>query len=206
MSLFITFEGGEGCGKSLQSRLLHRKLEQASIPSIMVYEPGSTLLGDRVRRLLKKACDIPISPLTELMLFNAARSQLVTEIIHPGLKENKVVICDRFADSTVAYQHYGRGVNLLLVKEISRIAAQGCQPDVTFLLDVPPEIGLARKQADAQDRFEQEDLAFHRKVRLGFLKLATEEPQRWVIIDSTLPATEIAASIWTRVSELLQKR
>jgi dTMP kinase len=205
MSLFITFEGGEGCGKSLQSHTLQRKLEQLDIPSILIYEPGGTPLGDRVRRILKHGCDIPISPLTELMLFNSSRSQLVTDVIQPALKENKVVICDRFADSTIAYQHYGRGLTLLLVKEVSRIAAQGCQPDLTFLLDVPPEVGLARKNPDAQDRFEQEALAFHQKVRLGFLKLAAEEPRRWVVIDSTLPKNRIAAIIWTKVGGLLGK-
>src|SRR5450756_1530387 len=143
MPLFITFEGGEGCGKSLQSKTLFRKLERLAIPSILIHEPGGTLLGERVRKLLKQASDISISPLTELLLFNASRSQLVGEVIQTSLKKGQTVICDRFTDSTVAYQHYGRGLDLQLVHEVNRIASQGCRPNVTFLLDAPPEIGLS---------------------------------------------------------------
>lgn len=205
MSLFITFEGGEGCGKSLQTRVLHRKLTQLAIPAILVYEPGGTTLGERVRQLLKRACEIPISPLTELLLFNASRSQLVEEVIQPGLQQGKIVICDRFADSTLAYQSYARGLDLATVKEINRIATQGLQPDLTFLLDVPPYVGLSRKKAGANDRFEQETPAFHQRVREAFLKLAAEEPQRWVVIDSTLPRDRITGLIWERVSQWLEK-
>lgn len=203
MPLFITFEGGEGCGKSLQSKTLYRKLERLTIPSILIHEPGGTLLGERVRKLLKQASDIPISPLTELLLFNASRSQLLTEVIQTSLKKGQVVICDRFTDSTVAYQHYGRGLDLQLVHEVNRIASQGCRPNVTFLLDAPPEIGLSRKRPDAQDRFEQEDLDFHRKVRAGFLKMAAEEPDRWLVIDSTLSRSKIAGLVWEKVERLL---
>ena len=202
MPLFITFEGGEGCGKSFQSKTLFRKLERLAIPSILIHEPGGTLLGERVRKLLKQASDISISPLTELLLFNASRSQLVGEVIQASLKKGQAVICDRFADSTIAYQHYGRGLDLQLVHEVNRIASQGCRPDVTFLLDAPPEIGLSRKRPDAQDRFEQEDLDFHRKVRAGFLKMAAQEPDRWVVIDSTLSRSKIAGVVWKRVERL----
>jgi dTMP kinase len=202
MPLFITFEGGEGCGKSLQSKTLFRKLERLAIPSILIHEPGGTLLGERVRKLLKQASDISISPLTELLLFNASRSQLVGEVIQTSLKKGQTVICDRFTDSTVAYQHYGRGLELQLVDEVNRIASQECRPNVTFLLDAPPEIGLSRKRPDAQDRFEQEDLDFHRKVRAGFLKMAAQEPDRWVVIDSTLSRSKIAGLVWKRVERL----
>ena len=139
MSLFITFEGGEGCGKSLQSRVLYRKLTQLAIPAILVHEPGGTPAGEKIRFLLKQACETPISPLTELLLFNASRSQLVAEVIRPALKEGKVVLCDRFADSTIAYQSYGRGLDSGTVKEVNNIACQGLKPDLTFLLDVVPE-------------------------------------------------------------------
>ena len=202
MPLFITFEGGEGCGKSFQSKTLFRKLERLAVPSILIHEPGGTLLGERVRKLLKQASDISISPLTELLLFNASRSQLVGEVIQASLKKGQAVICDRFADSTIAYQHYGRGLDLQLVHEVNRIASQGCRPDITFLLDAPPEIGLSRKRPDAQDRFEQEDLDFHRKVRAGFLKMAAQEPDRWVVIDSTLSRSKIAGVVWKRVERL----
>jgi len=203
MPLFITFEGGEGCGKSLQSRNLYRKLAKLAVPSILIHEPGCTPLGERVRYILKQACHIPVSPLTELLLFNASRSQLVEEVISPELKEGKIVICDRFTDSTVAYQSYGRGLELHMVKEVNRIASMGLKPDVTFLLDVPPEIGLSRKRPEANDRFEQETIAFHQRVRDGFLKLSAEEPGRWVIIDSTLPKDKISGLIWKKVTELL---
>jgi dTMP kinase len=203
MPLFITLEGGDGCGKSTQARILHHRLKQMKHPAVLIYEPGSTPLGERVRRLLKQFRDIPITPLSELMLFNASRSQLVSDVIKPGLQEGKTIICDRFTDSTLAYQHFGRGVNLILVKEVNRIASQKCQPDVTFLLDVPPEVGLSRKRPEAQDRFEKEDLDFHNRVRLGFLKLAAEEPQRWVVINSTLSKSTIAGLIWEKVRTLL---
>ena len=205
MALFITFEGGEGCGKSLQSRALYRKLAQLAIPAILIHEPGGTPLGERVRYLLNKPAICRFLLLTELMLFNASRSQLVKDVIQPALKEGKIVICDRFTDSTIAYQSYGRGLDLATVKEINRIASQGLKPDLTFLLDVPPEIGLSRKRAGANDRFEQEAVAFHRRVREGFLKLASEEPQRWVVIDATLPRRHIGEIIWEKVKVRLGK-
>jgi dTMP kinase len=204
MALFITFEGGEGCGKSLQSRILHQRLIQMSSPSILIHEPGGTSIGQRVRYLLKQACEVPISPLTELLLFNASRSQLVKDIILPALNENKNVICDRFSDSTLAYQSFGRGLDAAMVKDINRIASQGLKPDLTILLDVPPEVGLSRKKAGANDRFEQEALAFHQRVREGFLKLASEEPQRWLVIDSLLSKGKISDLIWQKVSSLVK--
>jgi dTMP kinase len=204
MSLFITFEGGEGCGKSLQSRILDRKLAQLAIPAILIHEPGGTPVGEKVRYLLKQACEIPISPLTELLLFNASRSQLITDVIQPGLKEGKIVICDRFVDSTIAYQSYGRGLDINMVREISRIASQGIKPDLTFLLDVPPEVGLSRKQTTATDRFDKEDRIFHQKVRDGFLALAAAEPHRWEIIDSNLSRKEIGDLIWNKIRPLLK--
>ncbi len=203
MTLFITFEGGEGSGKSSHARKLHRKLTELAIPAILIREPGGTFLGDRIRHLLKKSRQIPISPLTELMLFNASRSQLVRDVIQPALKEGKFVICDRYSDSTVAYQSYGRGLDIAAVKSLNQLASQGLTPNLTFLLDVPPEIGLSRKRAGANDRFETEDLIFHRKVREGFLKMASEEPLRWFVIDSTLPLREVSRRIWERVSQLL---
>ncbi len=203
MSLFISFEGGEGCGKSTQSKALETKLNQLAIPVVLIYEPGSTPLGERVRSLIKQSGDVSISPLTELMLFNAARSQLVTDIIAPSLNGNKIVICDRFTDSTIAYQHYGRGLKLSCVEKINCLASQGIKPDITFLLDISPEVGLARKNLAVQDRFELEDLTFHKRVRQGFLKLAAKEPQRFVLIDATLSETKITGLIWGRVSQAL---
>jgi dTMP kinase len=203
MPLFITFEGGEGCGKSLQSRTLYQKLVQLAIPAVLIHEPGGTPLGQKIRYLLKQSCEISISPLSELLLFNASRSQLVEEVIKPALKENKIVICDRFSDSTLAYQSYGRGLDLEMVNKINRIAAQGLKPDLTFLLDVPAAVGLARKRPDANDRFEKEALVFHEKVRNGFLKLALENPNTWCVIDATLSRTAISRIIWQKVQEII---
>ena len=205
MALFITFEGGEGSGKSTQIRSLNRRLAQLAIPVLSIHEPGGTPLGDRIRYLLKQACQIPISPLSELMLFNASRSQLVRDIIQPALNAGKTVLCDRFTDSTMAYQSYGRGLDLAIVKEANEIATQGLKPDLTFLLDVPPEIGLSRKKAGVNDRFEQENVAFHQRVREGFLKLAAEEPQRWTVIDATLSRDQIADLIWNKVEGLISR-
>ena len=204
MALFITFEGGEGCGKSTQARALRRKLEKLAVPAVLIHEPGGTVLGERIRHLLKKSTEVPISSLTELILFNASRSQLVSDVILPGLKAGQIVICDRFADSTLAYQSYGRGLNMEMVREMNHLAAQGLVPGLTFLLDVSPEIGLARKKEGANDRFEKEKLVFHRKVRQGFLSLAKQEPQRWVVIDSTLSRQKIASVIWQNVSQRLK--
>lgn len=203
MALFITFEGGEGCGKSVQSRALYRRLSQLAIPVILTYEPGGTPLGKKLSRWLKWTQDADISPLTELLMFNASRSQLVTEVIQPSLKEGKIVICNRYADSTIAYQSYGRGLDLEVVRAINNTATQGVKPDLTVLLDMPAEAGLARKRAKKQDRFEGEDITFHHRVRQGYLKLAASEPKRWLIIDGTQSKEKIAELIWQRVSKLV---
>jgi dTMP kinase len=204
MRLFITFEGGEGCGKSTQTKILHKKLNESQIPSILLREPGGTPLGEKVRNLLKRSTSIHISALTEMILFNASRSQLVSEIILPELQQGKIVICDRFTDSTIAYQYYGRGLNRASVLEMNRLASQSLKPDLTFLLDIDPQIGLSRKPGAANDRFEQEQLAFHQRVRQGFLAMAGEEPKRWVVIDSTLSRPAISNLIWEKISALLR--
>ena len=202
MSLFITFEGGEGCGKSSQSRALYRRLSRLAIPVVLTHEPGGTPLGQKIGRWLKwERTDI--SPLTELLLFNASRAQLVAEIIQPKLKNGKTVICDRYADSTTAYQSYGRGLDLEIVKAINNAATRGLEPDLTVLLDIPAEAGLARKRAGKQDRFEGEALAFHRRVRGGYLKLAADDPERWLVVDASQSKRKIAQIIWQRVSQLL---
>ncbi len=203
MALFITFEGGEGCGKSLQARTLYRKLSQLAIPALLTHEPGGTPFGNKIGRWLKWTQDTDISPLTELLLFNASRSQLVTEVIQPNLKNGKIVICDRYADSTIAYQSYGRGLDLEVVRAISNAATQGLKPDLTVLLDMPAEQGLARKSTQKQDRFEQENIAFHQRVREGYLKLAANDPERWLVIDATQSKENIEEVIWKRVSKLL---
>jgi len=203
MSLFITFEGGEGSGKSLQALALHRKLNRLNVPVILVNEPGSTPLGERLTRLLKWAQSTDIFPLTELMLFNASRAQLLHEVVRPALKLGKVVICDRYADSTIAYQGYGRKIDIDAIKNTNEIATRGLKPDLTILLDIPVSEGFARKTGQEPDRFEKETRAFHQRVRKGYLQLAAEEPQRWLVIDASLPKEKIKQIIWEKVSSLL---
>ncbi len=202
MGLFITFEGGEGCGKSTQSRLLLKQLEQQNIPVVLTHEPGDTALGNELRRALKRRRDSFISPQAELFLFAASRVQLVAELIRPALEEGKVVICDRFTYSTLVYQGYGRGLDFTAIKMVNNMATGNLNPDLIILLDISPEQGLARKRS-LKDRFELEDLSFHRRVREGYLKMAAAEPDRWLAIDASLPKEKIAEIIWDRVSRLL---
>jgi dTMP kinase len=204
LSLFITFEGSEGCGKSTQAKALWRKLVRLGIPVELTHEPGGTALGNQLRRTLKMGRQDKISPLAELFLFAACRIQLVTELIRPSLQQGKVVICDRFADSTTVYQGYGRGLDLDTVKKINDLATQGIKPNLTILLDIPIQKGLGRKQYATNDRFESEDIAFHNKVRDGYFKLVAGEPERWLVIDATLPRATIGKIIWDRVNQLIQ--
>jgi dTMP kinase len=203
MSLFITFEGGEGSGKSVQAKALYQRLLKSAIPAILTHEPGGTPFGKKLGHWLKWTQSTDISPLVELLLFNASRAQLVTEVIKPGLDAGKVVISDRYADSTTVYQGYGRGLGMEMVRAANNTATQGLKPDLTILLDISAEDGLARKRTKSRDRFEQEELAFHRRVRQGYLKLAADEPQRWLVVDAKQPKQKIAQIIWQRVSQLL---
>jgi dTMP kinase len=202
MALFITFEGGEGCGKSVQSRRLYRRMIKSGIPVILTHEPGVTALGKRITRLLKWSKDIRISPMAELLLFNTSRAQLVEEVIHPNLENGVNVICDRYADSTTAYQGYGRLLDMETVAAVNRLGTQGMVPDITILLDMPVEEGLKRKKGK-QDRFEVESAKFHKRVRQGYLKMAGAESERWLVVDATLGKDKIAGIIWQRVSLML---
>jgi dTMP kinase len=144
------------------------------------------------------------SPLTELMLFNASRSQLVSEVIKPSLKMGKVTLCDRYVDSTVAYQSYGRGLDRDLVNSVNDIAIQGTKPDLTILLNITAEEGIARKYSVKKDRFERENIAFHHRVHDGYLTLAAEEPERWLVIKANQSKKRIASIIWRRTIKLLE--
>jgi len=206
MALFITFEGGEGSGKSVQAKVLYRRLSRLTIPALLTHEPGSTPCGNKIGRWLKWAEVKDISPLTELLLFNASRAQLVSEVIRPNLKNGIVVICDRYTDSTTAYQSYGRGLDLEVVEVINNTATQGLKPDLIVLLDIPVEEGLARKRVKKQDRFEQEEIVFHQRVREGYLKLAANEPERFLVINASQSKAKIREIIWQRVSQLLSRQ
>jgi dTMP kinase len=202
LRLFITFEGGEGCGKSTHSGLLLKKLEQQNIPVILTHEPGGTALGDELRKALKRKRGSFVSPQAELFLVAASRAQLVVEVIRPALEEGKVVICDRFTHSTMVYQGYGRGLDFTAIQMVNNMATRNLNPDLVIFLDIPPEQGLARKR-NLKDRFELEDLSFHQQVRAGYVKLAAADPDHWLVIDASLPKEEVAGIIWNRVSQLL---
>jgi dTMP kinase len=212
---FITFEGGEAAGKSTQTRLIAAYLTRKGYQVTRVAEPGSTRLGSRVRRLVKYG-PMAISPLAETMLFLAARTQLVEEIITPALARGEAVVSDRFSDSTLAYQGYGRGLDLADLRRLNHIATNGLVPDLTVLLDMPVEASVQRREPRAADRFESElpgqsgqqddgasKQSFHGKVRQGFLALAGQEPGRWMVVDATLPRREVSRLIRERVSDVL---
>ncbi len=201
--LFISLEGGEGAGKSSQAQALKALLEAKGFSVTVTREPAGCPLGQRVRELLSDP-SLELNARSELFLFVAARAQHVAEVIRPALERGEVVICDRFDDSSIAYQGYGRGLSLDDVRLANRIATQGLVPDLTVLLDVPVETGLARKQGEnAPDRIGQEGAEFHERVRQGYLAMAGEEPERFLVVDGTIPPEEITRTIWRRLEPLL---
>jgi dTMP kinase len=205
LALFIVFEGGEGCGKSTQTRALYRRLSRDGFRAVLTREPGGTRLGEKVRHHLKWTDETRISPLAELFLIATARAQLVSEIIRPELEKGKTVICDRFTPSTLAYQGYGRGLDLDALRDVNDIATDGLFPDLIVLLDTPVEAGLSRKKSKERDRFESESLAFHARVRRGYLEMAKADPDGWLVVDGRLSRREIQAVIWERVAPMLRR-
>jgi dTMP kinase len=201
--MFITFEGCEGCGKSTQARLLYNNLLGRGIPCVFTLEPGGTPLGISVRDLLKVKRDFSISPQAELMLFTACRAQLVRDVIRPALDEYRVVVCDRYSDSTLVYQGHARGLNLSIIEYVNNVATDGLKPDLTILLDTQPELGLGRKRNTGSDRFDDEDISFHRKVREGYLREVRKEPSRWRVIPAQQPIEVISRAIMDIVLPLL---
>ena len=195
---FITLEGPEGAGKTTQTVALADHLATRGLDVHVTREPGGTWLGERLRELLLARTDpvAPTEPLTDALLFNAARRQLVTEVIRPALEAGRTIVCARFADSTLAYQGFGAGLSLETLRSLEAIATDGLKPDLTIVLDLRVEDGLARVAPGDVTRFEAEfDLAFHRRVRDGFLALAAAEPDRFVVVDAGLPAGEVAAAV-----------
>ncbi len=191
--LFVTFEGTEGSGKSTQIRALAEFLREQGYSVVLTREPGGTPIGDQVRRILLDHANDEMHPRTEVLLFLASRAQHVEELIRPALKAGKVVLCDRYADSTLAYQGYARGEDVSELRRLIDYATGGLWPDLTFWLDLPVDEGLAR--LERKNRLDSEALTFHRRVREGYKRLAAAEPQRWVRIDGTLPRAEIQGQI-----------
>jgi dTMP kinase len=203
--LFIVLEGGDGGGKSTQSQLLRRRLEEAGREVILTREPGGTALGEQLREvILHPPSARAHPPAVELFLFLAARTQLVAEVIRPALAAGKVVVCDRFNDSTIAYQGYGRGLDVDAVKAAGVLAMSDVRPDLSVLLDLPVDVGLARNSHEDWDSIGHESREFHERVRAGFHALASATPERWLVVDATLPVDDVADAIWERVRRLAQ--
>lgn len=202
---FVTLEGGEGSGKSVQTLRLAGRLEARGLDVVATREPGGTPVGESVRGIvLHPPGGARVDPLAELLLFEAARAQLVATVIRPALERGAVVLCDRFADSSLAYQGYGRGIDLDLVERLNAIATGNLRPDLTLLLDVPVDVGLARRrQEGGLNSLDGEDVAFHERVRQGYLALARREPARWRVIDATRSVDEVAEAVWSAVREWL---
>jgi len=208
--LFITFEGPEGSGKTTQARLLYEYLREQGYPAILTREPGGTRIGDQIRAILHDLSNTEMLPTTEILLFSASRAQIVGQVIKPALEAGKVVICDRYADSTMAYQGYGHRLDLKTLEFITHFATGGLKPDITFYLDIDVEEGLRRKRAahergeDEWTRLDQKEVEFHQRVREGYLKLAQAEPSRWVILDASEDVEAIQERIRNVVGKILR--
>ncbi len=200
--MFITFEGIEGCGKSTQIKLLQTFLKQSGSKVILTREPGGCKISDQIRSVLLDASNNAIAPITELMLYSAARAQHLAEVVRPALSKGFVVLCDRFSDATRAYQVFGRGIDRNVMETLNNITCEGIIPNLTLLLDCPVETGLQRAiqriesvNGPREDRFELESIAFHQLVRDGYLTLASEEPERFAVIDATGSRQQVAERI-----------
>jgi len=203
--VFITFEGPDGSGKTTQARLLAEWLGEQGYEVVLTREPGGTDIGDQIRVVLHDPRNTAMDARTEILLYSASRAQHVAERIRPALAAGKIVISDRYADSTLAYQGYGRGLDLETLQRVTTFATGGLKPDLTLYLDVPPEAGLQRRQLGGVEwnRLDAETLEFHQRVRAGYLELARQGPERWVIIDAARSIEEGQAEIRVLVRERL---
>jgi dTMP kinase len=208
MNGFITFEGIEGCGKTTQMKLLAERLTERGLNVTLTREPGGCAIADRIRAILLDAANREMVPLAELFLYAASRAQHVTEVILPALHSGNIVLCDRFTDATIAYQGYGRRLNMPLIEQLNGIAAGSIRPGLTILIDCPVETGLGRALAridgladGKEERFEQESLKFHHRVRKGYLNLAAAEPERFVVIDGAGTIQEVQEAVASAVLE-----
>lgn len=208
---FITFEGIEGSGKSTQIILLANYLKSGGKEVMLTREPGGTPIGDQVRKILLNPENTALNPAAELLLYAASRAQHLYEVISPALAAGKIVLCDRFSDATLAYQGYGRGLSQEMIGELDRIVTAGIRPDLTILLDIDAGEGVTRAHKrnaccglEAESRFENEKIAFHERVRQGYLALAGREPDRVRIVDASLSMDSIQATIRTIVDTVIE--
>ncbi len=199
---FITLEGPDGAGKTTQLRIICQELTALGYQHIVTRDPGGTAIGKQIRRILLNT-EHALSSTAELLLYQADRAQNVSENIRPGLEKGLLVLCDRYTDSTIAYQGYGRGLSLKTIEMLNEISTGGLKPDLTLLFDLESEKGLARLHPGSFDRFERETLAFHKRVREGYLNLAKNEPQRFHIIDAGAPLTSVQTALRKAIGEKL---
>lgn len=203
--MFITLEGPEGSGKSTQILRLAASLREAGYSVVATREPGGTPIGDQIRNVLHDTANTAMSPMAEVLLYSASRAQLVEEIIRPALESGYVVICDRYADSTIAYQGYGRGLDRTMLADITAYATGGLVPDLTVFLDLDVTEGISRRRNEGEEmnRLDLEEIAFHERVRAGYHHLAAAGPSRWVKVDAGRPVSSIAVDIREIVFERL---
>lgn len=209
MGLFITFEGPEGSGKSTQIQLLAQHLCRQGHQVLCTREPGGTAIGDQIRHVLHDVANTEMDAHAEVLLYSASRAQLVAQIIQPALEQGMTVLCDRYADSTYAYQGYGRGLDLAALRQLTQFATRGLKPDLTIYLDLPVSEGLQRKQRASEagtgewNRMDRLELEFHRRVRAGYLEMIRAEPERWLVVDASLSVEETHAAVCARLEAVL---
>jgi dTMP kinase len=213
--MFITFEGLDCSGKSTQAQLLAEKLAGEKLPGDdhprpvqFIREPGGTAISERLRSILLDRGLLELHERTELLLFEASRAQLVHQVIRPALARGEIVLCDRYADSTTAYQGYGRGLYLAAVEEINRFATDGLRPDITLYVDITPEEIVRRKvhRGDADDRMELSGARFYERVRNGYLEIARREPDRFLVVDGMPPISIVQEAVWRAVEEVANRK
>lgn len=204
MSLFVTLEGPDGGGKSTQAKELAADLRRSGLDVLLTREPGGTPIGDQIRQVLMSLDNAGMIPRAEFLLFSASRAQLVHQVIRPHLEKGGVVVCDRFYDSSLAYQGYGHQLDPSVLRVVTAFATGGLEPDLTLLLDLPVETGLGRRrEAGHWNRLDNYDLEFHRRLRRGYQLMASQEPERWVVIDATRAMDEVQAEIRSIVADRL---
>lgn len=211
VGLFITFEGLDGSGKSTQARLLYEELKKRKIPVLLTREPGGTRIGEQIRATLHAVDNKEMLPTTEILLYSASRAQLVGEFILPRLAEGFIVLCDRYVDSTFAYQGYGHGLDLEMLRHISQFATSGLRPDLTLYLDLDVSAGLVRRRQAHQaesgelNRMDRQAVDFYQRVRQGYLEMIADQPQRWRIIDASPPSTVVCEAVRNEVLPVIEK-
>ena len=209
---FITFEGPDGSGKTTQIQRLYDTLRREGYRALLVREPGGTEIGDQIRTVLHDTRNVGMLPNAELLLYSASRAQLVGQTIRPALEAGVTVLCDRYAESTLAYQGYGRGLDLQALKTVTDFATGRLRPDLILYLDIDAEEGLRRRQSSSQigtgewNRMDQQELEFYHRVRAGYLQMAAEEPHRWFILDATRSIADLQACIQAKVERFLAER